>query len=185
MFYLLSIIEQEHKFQKVLRYLLFAVSSNPIQPTITANGNVLTSSSAANYQWMVDNTFITSETNNNVTANQSGYYQGRASNSFKCYSTSDSMYIVISSIANLGSLTGISVYPNPIETFTQISIDRSILSLKNWTYSITDVNGRVLEFDRNLKYKNTLNWSEWSDGVYFINVSDGKNYKTFKLIKVR
>ncbi|MFT4644253.1 MAG: hypothetical protein ACI8ZX_000654, partial [Planctomycetota bacterium] len=162
-----------------------AVNPNPIQPTITANGNVLTSSSAANYQWMVDNTFITSETNNNVTANQSGYYQVRASNSFKCYATSDSMYIVISSIANLGSLTGISIYPNPVETFTQISIDRSILSLKNWTYSITDVNGRVLEFDRNLKYKNTLNWSEWADGVYFINVSDGKNYKTFKLIKVR
>jgi len=59
------------------------------------------------------------------------------------------------------------------------------LSLKKWTYSITDVNGRLIEFERNLNYENTLNWSDRADGTYFINVSDGTNYKTFKLVKTR
>ena len=52
-----------------------AVNPKPIKPTITANGNVLTSSNATNYQWMLDNTFISGEISNSVSANQTGYYQ--------------------------------------------------------------------------------------------------------------
>ncbi|MGB1315493.1 MAG: T9SS type A sorting domain-containing protein, partial [Chitinophagales bacterium] len=162
-----------------------AVNPKPIKPTITANGNVLTSSNATNYQWMLDNTFISGEISNSVSANQTGYYQVRASNSFGCYAASDSTYIVISSIDNLGDLVGVNIYPNPVETYTNISIDKSILSISDWTYSITDINGRLLEFDRKLDYDNKLNWADWADGIYFINVSDGINYKTFKLLKVK
>ena len=161
------------------------VNPAPIAPSIMVNGNVLTSSNATNNQWLVDNAFITNATSSSVTANQTGYYQVRVTNTAGCYATSDSTYVVISAIDDmLGDLSGVSVYPNPVQTYTQISIDKAILSLSKWTYSISDMNGRMISFERNLNHENTLNWSEWADGTYFINVSDGINYKTFKLIKV-
>jgi len=73
-------------------------------------------------------------------------------------------------------------YPNPVNDLLVLKIQRD--KLDNLSYSLMDVNGRVLEENIIDKTENAISLKEYSQGTYFLTVIDNnKELKTFKIIK--
>ncbi len=88
------------------------VYSTPPFPTITVNGNVLTSSNASGYQWQFNSVDIPGATNQSYTATQTGFYTVIITDENGCVSAA-TVYVDVTGIENLANGPGFSVYPNP------------------------------------------------------------------------
>ena len=75
--------------------------------------------------------------------------------------------------------TNTIIFPNPATNF--ISIDRSNFSDGDIQFSISDISGKEIVRIPNLM-KNTVDTSHLSSGLYFVNIDDGKQTITKKLI---
>ena len=78
----------------------------------------------------------------------------------------------------------ISIYPNP--TNGQFTIKTSGLANANALVTVRDISGRVI-FEENIAQSNqaftkVYDLSNYAKGLYFINLMDGNNQQTFKLI---
>jgi hypothetical protein len=92
-----------------------SVFATPPIPVITQNGNTLTSTIAAFYQWQFNSIDIAGATNQSYSANQTGYYTVVVSDSNGCVN-STTLYIDFTGITELPSGPGFSIYPNPART---------------------------------------------------------------------
>ncbi|MBW8049229.1 MAG: T9SS type A sorting domain-containing protein [Cytophagales bacterium] len=85
----------------------------PSIPTITQNGDTLSSSTANSYQWFFNGDTIPGETSQIYTATQSGFYMVSITDANGCSAASDSLSVTISSIKEYKSIYGLKIYPNP------------------------------------------------------------------------
>ncbi|MAX82308.1 MAG: hypothetical protein CL843_19290 [Crocinitomicaceae bacterium] len=86
---------------------------NPLPtPTITQNGNTLTTDAYSAYQWYFNGTAITGATNQTYTATQDGEYTVSVTDNNGCSDSSDAFNVTNTGINNL-SETNIHLYPNP------------------------------------------------------------------------
>lgn len=93
--------------------------SLPLKPTITANGNILTSSSLSGNQWLLDNKVIDGATATNYPAPESGKYSVIVSKDGCTSAVSGEFNLVITALAQPLLAKGIVLYPNPAtERFT-------------------------------------------------------------------
>ena len=77
----------------------------------------------------------------------------------------------------------IKIYPNP--TLDDIIIETDNSSLLKQSYIIYDVQGKLISKNEMPSSKTIINMSNFSNGVYFIEVSDTeKKLKVFKIIKL-
>jgi 2',3'-cyclic-nucleotide 2'-phosphodiesterase (5'-nucleotidase family) len=99
------------------------VSPIPGKPSITRNGDVLSSSVEASYQWYLNGTAITGAINRNYTPSTKGSYQVMVKNVGNCSSVlSDTFSFIPTSISEISSLNGLQIAPNPYSNFTNISL---------------------------------------------------------------
>ncbi|MFY9308663.1 MAG: CehA/McbA family metallohydrolase [Bacteroidia bacterium] len=106
----------------------FALTKNivvgvPATPSITVNGNTLTSSAPTNNQWFYNNTAITGAAGQNYVATQSGNYYVRVGNN-GCYSNSDTLSLNSIGIEENNLLSSVSVFPNPTNGLVTIELDK-------------------------------------------------------------
>ena len=75
-----------------------------------------------------------------------------------------------------------SVYPNPTTDFLILNVSEIE---ENYTYQITDINGKQLNTRPINNTKTNLDFSSYVIGTYFIKLSgqDNSNIKTFQVIK--
>lgn len=67
-------------------------------------------------------------------------------------------------------------YPNTVENLLQVENLKKIKDLK---YSLTNINGKKVKFgDLNLQ-KTEINFSDYSKGIYLLEITDKKQIKTF------
>jgi len=160
------------------------VNPIPVKPTLTKNGNTLTSSSTISNQWMLNNGFLNGATNQSYTVASTGYYQVRVSNTNGCFNVSDSMYIVISGIdetvVNLKPL----IYPNPFRNVFTLNFSTDVKDLSQYSFEITNEVGQVIAARSNLKYTNTISLSEAASGLYYLHLIGLHDRKILKVIKV-
>jgi hypothetical protein len=145
----------------------------PNKPTITRQGNVLTSSATQSNQWTLNGPDIQGAINRMYTVTQVGCYSVIASNIVNgCSTTSDTMCIsTLSGINQLSAISNqLSIYPNPFNNQIFIKINSSAEDVKDWTMQLTDVLGRTLYSMPSLNYNNEIDLSNLSGGVYFITV---------------
>jgi hypothetical protein len=71
-----------------------------------------------------------------------------------------------------GNDLGVSVYPNPASTFIQVSLPKSLAPQR---YSLTDLNGKVIESGNYPATNNTLDISRIADGLYLLNLYADEN----------
>lgn len=77
------------------------------------------------------------------------------------------------------NLVNIIISPNPSQGLFEIkNIEEGI-----YTYSIYNTNGTLIEKERQLGYKHTIDLSRYNPGIYILNISTEKNLQNFKLIK--
>jgi Secretion system C-terminal sorting domain len=142
----------------------------PPIPSITQNGAVLTSSPAAVYQWYLNGTKISGETNQSYTATQSGVYLVRTTDSNGCvyrYSVNLIYSSTTSVDQNAISNDKYRIYPNPTTAIVRIE-DRSSHA-SAFEVSVSDIAGRIIIRD---KYRNFVDLSSFEDGVYNIVITD-------------
>lgn len=112
------------------------VVNGPGIPTITQNGNILTSSSVNGNQWCNQNGPIVGAVNQNYTATVSGSYYVVVTSS-GCSSSSSIINFNVLSIDNNEIESALSIYPNPttseinLRFNANINIETGIVSLYN------------------------------------------------------
>ena len=89
------------------------VNSNPSTPTISLNGNVLSSNSNSGNQWYLDGVLIAGATSQSINVNQSGNYHVVVTNSSNCSTESSGINMNLSGIDVIEGDGLVSVYPNP------------------------------------------------------------------------
>lgn len=86
-----------------------------------------------------------------------------------------------SSTQSISENTAIKLYPN--HTSTSFVIETKYTSESQSTYSIRDMSGKTLVTETITDNKTRVDVSEFSAGMYLVNVSVGDNIETHKLIK--
>lgn len=161
---------------KAFRYSkCYVENPAPAIPTISVNGNVLSSTSATTYQWYYNGALISGATSQNYTATKNGKYVVRITDSNGC------VYQYSTGVAVTG-VTGIAVneleqklnfYPNP--TTGIITIDNTQLPGINYEIKVFDTVGKLIRTEKNA---NSIDLSPYENGIYFLQVNDG-NHATF------
>ncbi len=150
-----------------------AIGTPPIQPIITINQNVLTSTPAYNYQWYRNGEMINGETQQSITITIGGNYQVKVSDSAGCSNYSNYFHstLAVDELENV-----LQVYPNPTSDEVIISSSVAIDS-----YSIYAINGQLLVKE---SYKNQpISFGHLVKGVYILRLESTNFNKSYKIMK--
>ncbi len=158
------------------------VCSNPIATTTLVNDSTATADAiGVQYQWIDCSTglAIANENQQTFTATASGSYAVVVSEG-ACSDTSECVNLTLSvGIEEMLNTNSIKVYPNPIvdELSITSSSDFSI------SFSVADINGKVISENNILHSSATINTSKWSKGVYFVKFTSEKGEFIVKVMK--
>jgi subtilisin family serine protease len=159
------------------------VYSNPHKPTITINGNVLTSSATSGNQWYYNNNAISGATQRSFTAERSGSYYVIVTNSNNCTNQSNTVTVNVTSIEELSKFSTTSVYPNPTNEYLNIQFSDFY---ENIQLEIYDLTGRlhIRQKVNSIGQDETkvLNISNLANGVYALKIYDNEKQATFKIV---
>ncbi|MCB9232889.1 MAG: T9SS type A sorting domain-containing protein [Bacteroidia bacterium] len=145
-------------------------------PVITINGNQLTSSPGAFYQWSFGGNPIPGAILPNLTATQSGLYAVAVTDTNGCRAESDTLVTLVSKDGEVLENV-IAIYPNPARDF--VSVELSIQNSGPVSFEIDDLLGRRVEQGMldSFSRKQLLNVSGLNRGLYLIKVfANGKEY---------
>lgn len=158
------------------------VGSYPPTPTITANGNVLISSSSTNNQWYFSNAIINGATAQTYTITQSGNYKVVVSSQYGCSTTSDSLAVAFDGIEEIAFINTINLSPNPVKDM--IYINCALKEPKTVNYSIYTVSGQLVKNGSiSLNSKESISVNDLSAGVYEIKFNIKQSNSSYKFIK--
>ncbi len=95
----------------------------------------------------------------------------------------------ITSVKDLAKDINITVYPNPTSDFISLNFVK-VQNFGKVSYTITNINGKILQQAEVTNDNEQLNFSNYANGVYFISVvqtehalSQQQLIKSFKIIK--
>lgn len=150
------------------------VGTPPIQPIITANQNILTSSEADKYQWYKDGMKLENETNQSIVITSGGFYQVKVSDSVGCSNYSEYHHSTLG-ITQLEE-SDFSVFPNPTKDELFITSTN-----KEASYTLYSLEGLVILRGNDLSQAISLR--NYPRGMYILKVESDVLQKTFKIIK--
>jgi hypothetical protein len=162
------------------------VGSAPPTPTFTQLGNILTSSSATNYQWYLNGSPIPGETNQTVDMSLygAGFYSVWVDNGSGCQSSSNVVYLTPTSINELSVFSGAQISPNPAHEVLYVSFRAAVE--KDINYAVINTLGQTL---RTGKIKSgtveniSIDLEGFANGFYTLNLNSGSNSSNYKFIK--
>ncbi len=162
---------------------VFAV---PAAPVISQTGNVLTSTPAFSYQWLLNGNLIAGEINQSHFALAGGDYQVEVTNSNGCTAVSDTLTMLTTGSIAVGENSFLNVYPNPFST--QSMIELSVNATASVTLELYTIEGQLIstlytgvcqpglnKFD--------LNPANISAGIYLLKVNIDGAVKVVRLVK--
>jgi hypothetical protein len=149
----------------------FINNAAPPQPSISVSGSDLVSTSGTTYQWYLDGDLIAGATSQTITPASSGIYVVRTTDTNGCvYVYSQGyVYALSTGIDALNISNAIHVYPNPSSGV--VNINAGALGDQSYNVTIYDMTGKVLI---TVNDANTIDMSELSNGIYFVNIT-GEN----------
>jgi hypothetical protein len=139
----------------------------PAIPTITQNGNVLTSSAATTYQWYVDGVLIAGATGQSYTATQSGTYVVRVTDSNGCWFSYSLLFdfTYITGIQAFDVKHNVTVYPSP--TSGILNLDGEAIANGTFVTEVFDARGRMVHTSRN---ERVIDLSGFENGFYVLRI---------------
>ncbi|MBL7778799.1 MAG: T9SS type A sorting domain-containing protein [Chitinophagales bacterium] len=145
--------------------LTLTVNTLP-QPTVTQNGNVLSTQSFASYQWQVGGNDINNATAQNYTATQSGNYAVVVTDANGCSNTSSALNVTISTVSEILDFRTV-IYPNPTSSVLNVESDEEIQSIQ-----VADVTGRIIITQSNLATRTSHLATDFlAEATYFIRIT--------------
>jgi len=154
--------------------VLVAVLINPLQPSITQYGDSLVASIGNTYQWYLNGSELTGETNAYIIATDTGNYSVSAIHVNGCTTLSDSLNYTASFIKD-PVFTELVIYPNPVNGTLYIVAEQteSNLSLK-----LMGINGQLIQsvkIDRGISKVQKMDLNNTAPGIYYLHIlADGK-----------
>lgn len=151
------------------------VIPSPTVPTITQNGNMLTSSAVTNNQWYNQNGIINGATNQNYTPNESGNYFVINTNNGCSSASSNTINYTFLSIQDFDGNSVMKVYPNPAKDHITIDLG-NLANVTGYKVKIFNQLGQVV-------FTNTMNTQQYNvplntwagKGVYLVKIYDASN----------
>lgn len=163
-----------------LRTPLVVTVDSEIISTITNSSPTLTADqTGASYQWLDcdnNNAEINGETGISFTAKTNGNYAVRVTVN-DCSVISDCETITGLIGVEENNLSQVALFPNPTQNKVTISLIESV------KVKLTDINGKILFVENNISGDFTFDLSEYSRGLYFVQVSNQSVTNTYKLVK--
>ena len=145
--------------------------SQTASPELVSSAGDSFKNSTYQLDWSVGECVTTTHTAGSYTVTQ-GFHQ--------------SNYEVATLIDNLNNVAiDVKVYPNPTSDFIIVSFNNFPSSGGHGNVlKITDINGKILLQEKINQQKKQLDFSSYSNGIYFLSVKQGNQLlKSFKIIK--
>jgi len=159
-------------------FIVITEQSNPIQPIITNNNTVLSTTGGHNgYQWFVDGILINGANDSIYTALQNGNYQVEVFNTFGCSSFSSITTTTTVSINEI-SISGI-IYPNPNDGNFTIETN-----LKGITLHLYTSFGKLISVDQLMETRQ-FTYSNLTVGTYFLTLSNDTQVSYKKIVVLK
>jgi len=159
-------------------------TTNPT-PSVTLNGNLLTSSIATGNQWYLDNVFISGATGQTYTATTTGVYTTKVTTG-SCTITSNAVNFTATPVTNVDpEEIGMKVSPNPspggqftlqLVTRTRSNLDISLVN----TTGQQVYHSQIPDFTGNLS--KLITPGKLAAGVYYLQVTHDKKLYIKKII---
>ena len=120
-----------------------SVVNNPLPatPSISRNGNVLSTNATAGIQWYYNGNIIAGSTSSTININQNGLYYVVVTNAAGCSSTSLTLQVTGVGIGENG-MSSLSLYPNP--TAQGVTVVLPEMNRLGGFVTVTDLQGKVL-----------------------------------------
>ncbi|HSH53044.1 MAG TPA: T9SS type A sorting domain-containing protein, partial [Bacteroidales bacterium] len=176
----LMVNDTYHKVQRVSVYDI------PEKPLFTVEENTLTSSSAINNQWYLNNVPIPEATQKTYTIETNGEYAVAVTNFAGCTVFSDKQYLVVSSNSDhleetIQEQTEIKIYPNPNQGEFAIEIVSDKTQFKKYFYKVLDVTGSLIDEGTLQSNLTQIKLKNSSAGIYFLQIISADQSKTYKI----
>jgi PKD repeat protein len=160
------------------------VMVNSADADVSINGNELSAVTAGqSYRWLdCDNSYnFLGETNQTYTASSSGNYALEATRN-SCVDTSDCENIIITFTENYSEINnGIELTPNPTTRFVNLGFSEE---LSNVTVEILNTKGHIVStMNYNSLSDLQIDLSEFTSGVYVLNLRSAERTASFKIVK--
>jgi hypothetical protein len=152
--------------------------NTPVIPTITAQGNVLTSSSATSYQWYLNGTAV-GVTTQSYTISQAGAYTVKIYDSNGCSATS-AAYNTATGISNISLSSMLSVYPNPTTDGWQLNAAAGLIGSE---LQVFNYDGRLV-YSTQIEQESTPVQVNGPSGIYILRINTGTESASYKLVKL-
>lgn len=137
----------------------------PSAVSITYSNDTLKAFNAVSYQWFVDGVLIPNATAPVYVPTESGSYTVQAVDAHGCYTNSQPVIVVISGVKDLQK-EEILVYPNPNTTGKwQLLVSAPLVGA---TYTVVDIEGRVIYSGVVNALQGTMSIAHLADGFYYL-----------------
>jgi photosystem II stability/assembly factor-like uncharacterized protein len=159
--------------------ITLTVNSKPSVPTITLNGNVLHSDATFGNQWYNQNGLINDAIDQDYTVTTAGSYYVAVTLSGCSSDASNIIKVVSTGIESVSGNRTLKVYPNPVSNDLVIEMRGNE---KSFNFEILNSNGQVL-FKGILVEKTIVQTNNFTPGIYFVKLENGKTIEFKKIIK--
>lgn len=139
--------------------------------------NELTSSATDGNQWFKNGVLMTGETSQVLDITDNGVYSVVVTSGNGCSNSSDAFTVQNLSVEENAEEFSWVAYPNPVKDVLNITTTQSS------SYSITDMQGRVVAVGEFVQGKNQLNVLDLAKGVYTLKGNDVAKNMVIRLIK--
>jgi PKD repeat protein len=159
--------------------------STPAKPTISRNGNVLTSSAASNNQWFKDGVVISGATGRTLAITETGIYQVMVIDpSSDCSIISDELNVSSTNLRDQLKEITVRLYPNPNKGAFLLELESSISG--NFVLSVSNIAGQELNARMvaiaNGRTTLPVDWSGLPDGMYFLSLSGSEGLVVLPIV---
>ncbi|MBL4906644.1 MAG: M28 family peptidase [Sneathiella sp.] len=165
----------------VLAYMVTIGSLVNVDNTVSTTSTTLTANqTGAAYQWLDcdnGNAAIPSETNQSFVPASNGNYAVQIT-SGTCIEISNCVSFNLLNTLEFNKKS-VQVYPNPVSSILNIDLQNANLTV----LKIVTLDGKELLSQSLEKLHNEINLSQFSNGVYFVNLENGGNTVSFKIVK--
>jgi hypothetical protein len=156
----------------------------PLRDSIVQSNDTLllhSSGTGEFYQWYRNDSIINDATGTSYIAAQSGSYRVSVIDSAGCLSSSGLSYFTETGINTITAGPSLRIYPNPgMGRFTLECADATPQMV-----SITDALGRLIIGNVMVVGQHQFDLSSLTEGIYYLNASDGKTSQALKISVVK
>ena len=150
-----------------------------VVPTITQQGNVLTSSQASTYQWVSGGSAMSGATSQSYTYTQAGSFTVQTTDANGCRATSAATVVYPLGISAIAA-DAMNIYPNPTTGSIQLNITEDILG---GDVRVFDFAGKLVYAGKAESENSSLN-IEGAAGIYMVQLSKNGKTLTKKIVKL-